>query len=358
MLFHPNPRDVLVIGLASGITIGSAATHSLDHIRVVEVEAAMVEAARQFAAYNHDVLNDPRLSLSINDARNELQFNPADYDVIVSEPSNPWMTVASNLFTEDFFRIGRSRLRPGGVFGQWIQTYSLAPDDLKAILAGFSDVFPHVLVFEAAKGVDLLALGSDRPLILDLPELEHRSSGIWVRADLARADVLSALDIAGRLQTGGEAVSSIVRGATANTDDNGLVEFAAPKALYLDTQDDEHGHAPGDRRDPCGVVASLVRTPDSPDSLRLEMIRRWIRRDQLSRASRAAEFFLDPASKYRLGSTSAPAARSGAFGCRPPETSPCGVVLALQSPYRVRARGVLAIPSLRVTAPLGAADEL
>ena len=302
LLFHPDPRDVLIIGLASGITIGSAATHPLDHIRVVEVEAAMVGAARAFAPFNHDVLNDPRVTLSINDARNELQFNPADYDVIISEPSNPWMTVASNLFTYEFFRIGRSRLRPGGVFGQWIQTYSLAPDDLKSILAGFSSVFPYVLVLEAANGVDLLALGSDRPLSVDLPALELRSSGIWVRADLARAGVFSALDIAARLQTGGEAVSSIVQGATVNTDDNGRVEFTAPKALYLDTQDANMALLQGADQDPMEVVSSVVKTNDPPDALRLEMVRRWVLRDQRSRASQAAGFFQDAGSKSQAES--------------------------------------------------------
>jgi spermidine synthase len=301
LLFHPDARDVLIIGLASGITIGSAATHPLEHIRVVEVEAAMVGAARAFAPFNHDILNDPRVTLSINDARNELQFNPADYDVIISEPSNPWMTVASNLFTYEFFRIGRSRLRPGGVFGQWIQTYSLAPDDLKSILAGFSRVFPHVLVFEAANGVDLLALGSDRPWPWT-SRARARSSGIWVRADLARAGVLSALDVAARLQTGGEAVSSIVRGATVNTDDNGQVEFRAPKALYLDTQDANMALLRGVQEDPMAVVSSVVRSPDPPDVLRLEMVRRWLRRDQRSRASQAAEFFQDPVSKSQAES--------------------------------------------------------
>jgi spermidine synthase len=294
LLFHPAPRDVLIIGLGTGITAGSAATHPVERMRVVEVEGAVLEAARRFQRFNHEVLDDPRVTLSINDARNELQFNPANYDVIVSEPSNPWMTVAANLFTEDFFRLGRSRLRPGGVFGQWIQTYSLTPATLRSILAGFHRAFPHVLVFETSNGIDLVVIGSDRPLVLDIEALDRRSSGLWVRADLARIGVGSALDLAGMLQTGGPAVDDLVRGARVNTDDNGLVEFAAPKSLYLDSQDANMTMLQGPGDDPLVLPASLIQTRESPERLRLEMVRRWARRDQKPRATRAASFFRDP----------------------------------------------------------------
>jgi len=294
LLFHAAPRDVAIVGLASGITAASAATHAVERIRVIEVEGAMVEAARHFAPFNRGVLDDPRLTLSINDARNELQFNPALYDVIISEPSNPWMTVASNLFTEDFFRIGRSRLRPDGVFGQWIQTYCLTPRSLGSILAGFHRVFPHVLVFAMTSGVDLVVIGSDRPLTLDLDELERRMAELWVRADLARVGVDGPLDLTAMLQTGGAALGKVVGGTPANTDQNGLVEFSAPKALYLDTQDQNLALLQGTASDPLRVFEGLVVPPPSDERLRLEMVRRWSAWDQKPRAARAIAFFADP----------------------------------------------------------------
>ena len=299
LLFHDSPRDVLVIGLASGITVASVATHPVDRIRVVEVEAEMVEAARYFGPYNNYVLDDPRVVLSINDARNELQFNTMTYDVIVSEPSNPWMTVAANLFTEDFFRIGKSRLRPGGVFGQWVQTYCLTPDNLRSILAAFRRSFPQVLVFETINGVDLLLICSDRPLAVDFGTLDRRASSLWIRADLARVGIRGAVDIAALLQTGGSALDDVLAGAVVNTDDSGVVEFAAPKALYLDTQDANLAMLQGRGADPLGVIAALVRTPESPDMLRFEMIRRWVLREQKPRARRAAAFLADPALRSR-----------------------------------------------------------
>jgi spermidine synthase len=297
LLLHPAPKDVLVVGLASGISVGSAASHPVSRIRVVEVEAAMIEAARLFGPYNGSVLDDPRVSISINDARNALQFDSTDYDVIISEPSNPWMTVASNLFTEDFFRIATTRLRPGGVFGQWIQTYCLAPEQLRSILAAFHRAFPHVLVFETLNGVDLLLVGSNQPMVLDTDRVDLAMRELRVRLDLGRVGISEATDLASQLQTGGGALDELLKGARVNTDDNGIVEFSAPKDLYLDSQDENLAMLQGDAEDPLAPVAALVRTSDSPDSFRLAMIRRWIQRGQASRARRAIPFFSDPIKK-------------------------------------------------------------
>ncbi len=294
LLFHPAPRNVLIVGLASGITVGAAASHPVESIRVVEIERTMLDAARCFAPYNGSVLDDPRVSVSVNDARNELELNPATYDVIVSEPSNPWMTVASNLFTQEFFGIVKSRLRPGGVFGQWVQAYCLEPPYLRSILAAIHGSFPHVTVFETGNGTDFLVVGSDRPLAFDRSELDTRMSDFRVKLDLARVGVSTPEDILAMLQTGGSEFERVVRGSRKNTDDNGLVEFAAPKALYVDSLAANLAMLQEYQVDPMSVVLGALRTPGEPDALRLELIPRWIRRGQRSRAERGAELILDP----------------------------------------------------------------
>jgi spermidine synthase len=299
LLLHPDPKDILIVGLASGMTVGSAARHPVDRIRVVEVEPAMVGAARCFSSVNYGVLDDPRVTLSLNDARNELQFNSATYDVIVSEPSNPWMTVASNLFTEDFFRIARTRLRPGGVFGQWIQMYCLTPEYLRSVLAAFRASFPSVLVFETGNGVDLIMLGSDRPLRLDFDALRTRMSEFQVMTDLSRVRIRGPEDLAGMLQTGGDDIDRITAGAHPNTDDNGYVEFAAPKLLYAETIDPNLAMLQGNGRDPLTPLRPLfVNSPDDGD-LRLGLVVRWVRRDDRPRAKTAIEHSPDPALRDR-----------------------------------------------------------
>ena len=294
LLIHPEAKQVLVIGLGSGITVGSVATHAVESVKVVEVEAAIVPAARLFAEHNGDVLDDPRISLSINDARNELQFNDAAYDVIISEPSNPWMTVASNLFTEDFFRIARTRLRPDGVFAQWIQTYSLGPEEVRSILASFRASFPEVGVFESMEGTDLIVLGSSRPIRLNAGQLESRLADLRVRLDLERVRIGRPLDILGRYQTGGRALQAIVAGARKNTDDNGLVEFAAPKALYSDTLYANAGLLQAGPADPLEVIREVFEGGPGEDELRRELIAVWRRRGYEERAEKAAKSFVNP----------------------------------------------------------------
>jgi spermidine synthase len=194
------------------------------------------------------------------------------------------MTVASNLFTTEFFRIAKSRLRPDGVFAQWIQTYSLAPEHLRSILAAVHGSFANVAVFETLNGVDLLVIGSDAPIRLSRAEIERRMSEFRVRLDLSRVDMRTAEDILAMIQASPEDVRTIASGATVNTDDNGLVEFAAPRALYLDTQD--------------ANMAMLQRhagvsDPGLPDGFRASILNRWIRRQQGARARMAAAYFLD-----------------------------------------------------------------
>ncbi|HEX6850897.1 MAG TPA: fused MFS/spermidine synthase [Candidatus Polarisedimenticolaceae bacterium] len=237
MLFRPGAKDVLVVGLASGISVGAVAAHPAETIRVVEVERAMVRAAREFARWNGDVLDDRRVEVVVDDARHFLRRDRGAYDVIVSQPSNPWMTVAANLFTREFFEIGRSRLRPGGVFGQWIQLYGLRPEDVASVVAAFRSSFPSVMLFSTMGGVDLVLLGSETPLRFDTASLDAAMSELRVRMSLGRVGIHRSDDLLPLFRVGDAEVDSLLGGAVTNSDDNGRVEFRAPKAMQLQTID-------------------------------------------------------------------------------------------------------------------------
>ncbi|NIM02008.1 MAG: hypothetical protein GTN89_14600 [Acidobacteria bacterium] len=270
LMMHADPKDVMVIGLASGISVGSAATHPVEAIRVIEVEKEMEPAARLFEEHNDYVLDDPRVVLSFNDARNELEFSSQTYDVIISEPSNPWMTVAANLFTEDFFRMAKTRLRPGGVFSQWVQNYYLPKEDLRSIIAAFRKSFPHVMLFETYEGIDLLMMGSQEPIFLDLQRLEERMAELRVRMDLGRIGIRSASNVLELFRLGPSAIDEIVAGAPSNTDDNARVEFSAPKTfgIYTLGENLEYLHRFAD--DPVEHL-SPAPSPEEADELRLEI---------------------------------------------------------------------------------------
>jgi spermidine synthase len=289
LLMHEQPKDVMVIGLASGISVGAVAAHAVDTIRVVEVEKAMEGAARLFADYNNNVLEDPRVELSFNDARNELEFSPRTYDVIISEPSNPWMTVASNLFTEDFFRMARTRVKPGGIFSQWVQNYYLPAEDLRSIIAAFQASFPEVLLFEAFDGVDLLLMGSQEPIRLDLEKLDHRMSELRVRLDLGRAGISHPLDIVGLLRLGPAEVVRMVEGAIRNTDDNAKVEFSAPKTLGLYSLPENLAIIRRYMTDPLEYVDPPITDPAMLDRINLIFASEWYRRGDYDLAISAAD---------------------------------------------------------------------
>jgi spermidine synthase len=236
MLLAPEPRNAMVIGFASGITVGAVTRYPVESVTAVEIEPAILGASRFFDPFNHRPLEDPRVRVVRNDGRNFLLVNDRRYDVIISEPSNPWMTVASNLFTREFFELGRSRLAPGGVFAQWLQLYGMSPDDLKALMRTFHAAFPHVLVFNTIEDADLILVGSERPLTFDLDDLSRRMSLLDVSVDLRRVDVKSPPDLLSYFILGTREVEAFTGAGPLNTDDNALIEFQAPKSLHYETR--------------------------------------------------------------------------------------------------------------------------
>ncbi len=233
-LFHPDPGTALVVGLASGVTAGSLATHPLERIDVVEIEAAVVEASRYFDGVNNRPLEDPRVRAVVNDGRNYLLFTDQRYDIIISEPSNPWLTGAANLFTLEYFDLTARRLAPGGISCQWIQAYNMTLPDLQSLLATYASVFEHVLLFNL-DGSDLLLLGSQRPLRFDTDALARRMSLLDVAIDLGRVRIRAVEDLLAWFSLGEVEIEGLARGAGLNTDDNARVEFAAPWSLFQET---------------------------------------------------------------------------------------------------------------------------
>lgn len=239
-VFAPEARDVLVIGLASGITAGSVALHSApERIDIVEIEPAIVEASHYFDAWNNRPLEDPRVNLVANDGRNFLVLQPeGSYDLVVSEPSNPWLTGVSNLFTREFFEMGRRRLRPGGVWAQWVQMYGMDTDDLRSLLGTFAAVYPHVRLFSTIEDADLVLVGSDRPLELDAAGVARMMAmDAAVAEDLRLIECGTPEDVIARYQADRERILAFAGDTPLNTDDNMRIEYSAPLHLHEDTAD-------------------------------------------------------------------------------------------------------------------------
>jgi spermidine synthase len=235
LLLRPQAREVLVIGLGSGVTAASALTHANTRVEAVEISPEVVQAAALFRHANGDVLRQPRLRLVVGDGRNHLRLTSKRYDVIISEPSNPWMAGVSSLFTRDFFRMARGRLLPGGLFCQWAHVYNLSLADLRTVIASFTDAFPHAALFMLNEG-DVLLLGGESPMEAPSPgELAARMAVPAVRADLEPVEIRDAHGFGSLFTLGGPGLAEWVAGAPRHTDDHPVLELRAPRTLHADT---------------------------------------------------------------------------------------------------------------------------
>lgn len=235
LLVHPDPRHVFVLGLGSGVTAAAVLAHPVERVEVLELEPAVIEASRFFAAAQGRSLADPRLRLVVGDGRSFLRAVPPPYDVIISEPSNPWIQGMAGLFSVEFFTQARERLRPGGVMLQWVQTYNLAPEDLRMVVATFRSVFPATSIWQPAVG-DLLLLGRIDASPLDLRSVRARWDALpGLRDDFARVPLGSWAGALGFFVLGEADAARLAEGSRLNTDDRLPLEWSAPRSVYLDT---------------------------------------------------------------------------------------------------------------------------
>ena len=231
LVLHPDPHDVAIIGLGSGVTLGAALRHGIDRADVIEISPEVVEASSFFADANGHALEDPRTRLLVGDGRLHLQLTSRRYDVIISEPSNPWMAGVASLFTREFFLATRDRLAPGGIFCQWAHTYDITEADLRSIAATFASVFPNGTMWLVAEN-DLLFIASN-----DLvgPRLDN-ISGAWQRpgvaADLEKVSVFEPFSLLSLYVGGPRELLRYSEGAFIQTDDRPLLEFSGPRGMY------------------------------------------------------------------------------------------------------------------------------
>lgn len=185
MALRSGAADVLIIGLGGGVTAGAIASHpGVRSLDVVEISPEVVQGARLFEQYNRRVLSDPRLRLVIDDAKSFLLSTDKQYDVIISEPSNPWMAGVASVFSREFYTNCKTHLAPGGLMVQWVQLYEFSDAALDIALATFSSEFPSVDIWHADTA-DLLLIGSLTPTEPDVDR---------VVAELAHPEVKSDLD--------------------------------------------------------------------------------------------------------------------------------------------------------------------
>jgi spermidine synthase len=225
LLFHPDPEKVMVIGLASGMTAGEALLYPVKQMDVLEINSQAVKACEFFTPWNNNCLTNPKSRIIVQDGRNHLELTQGKYDVIISEPSNPWMAGLANLFTLEFFETAKKRLNSSGIFVQWIHSYDMDWSTFAMVGRTFAEAFPDGLLMKMM-ATDFLLVGFSGKKDLDLALADKnlafagQSKNIAIKDPKVLFNLIVTEDLKGFFGSG-----------PFHTDNWPRLEFAAPKNL-------------------------------------------------------------------------------------------------------------------------------
>ena len=277
---HPRPQSSLVVGLGTGSSAGwLGAIPAMQRVDVVELEPVVLDVARACSAVNAGVMSNPKVHVTIADAREVLLTTERRYDIIASEPSNPYRAGIASLFTREFYLASRARLRPRGIFAQWVQSYAIDPETVRTIYATLTSVFPHVHTWWTTGG-DLTLIASAEPLVIDADALRAR-----LRTEPYRSAAMNAWRAAGaegflaHLFANESFARAAARQAeTINTDDLTVIEFGFARSLDAGTNLHEQIARDAER-----AGATRPRVRGAVDWAAVERMRPWLRRGERPR---------------------------------------------------------------------------
>jgi len=232
LLIKPDAMRYANIGFGSGLTVEALLSHSAPReVDTVEIEPAMVSGARSFIPRVIRPYRDPRSNIVIEDAKSFFARHGKRYDVIISEPSNPWVNGVAGLFTTEWYRDVKRYLAPGGLLVQWLQTYEFNDRLLGSILAALGENFADYEIYEM-NGVDLIvvAVAEGRvPRPGPLPLKEAAFMDQLKRLGITRAEEIAALSVGTKREI---APLFAPLAAPVNSDYRPFVQLEAPRARF------------------------------------------------------------------------------------------------------------------------------
>jgi predicted membrane-bound spermidine synthase len=234
LALKPETKSAAVIGIGTGLT-----THTLlqsldiERVETVEIESAMAEASRGFMPRNSGAFADPRSTILIDDAKSFFSTRNRKYDLIISEPSNPWVSGVSSLFTREFYRRIQKHLNPGGLLVQWIQLYEMDASLVATVLGALGAEFPHYAVF-APSDYDLLIMAGDAPVPLQAQARVFEHPG--VAKELWTIHVLTAGDLDARYLGSRATLEPLFAsyGMPANSDYAPVLDLNAARQRFME----------------------------------------------------------------------------------------------------------------------------
>ncbi len=236
MLVHPNAKSAMVIGLGTGTTSGwIAEIPTMERVDVVELEPIVVDIAGYYAPVNRNALQNPKHHIAVGDAREVLLTSRQQYDVIFSEPSNPYRAGIASLYTRDFYSSVVNRLGRNGLFVQWMQMYSIDAATMKTIYATISSVFPNVDTWTTTTG-DIVLVASREPIVYDANVMRQRLAVEPYRGSTHAAwRVETAEGVLAHFIGSEKLAHAAAKGVKIlNTDDRQVIEFSFARSLGRD----------------------------------------------------------------------------------------------------------------------------
>lgn len=224
LFLNPGAKDAFILGYGGGTTAKAMGMSKLERIDIVELDPAVIGAVKTLYNGRIPMQDDKRVSIKINDARESLLLNNARYDIIVSQPSHPWLMGASNIMNRDFFEIAKSRLSQDGIHGQWVPLFKIDVATLKSIIKAYTDTFEYVISFADTSTRDFLMFGSNKPIVIENAAIQEQIGNRDVKRVLARHNIDSVDDVMGYFALSREELVNISASAEPATDKNLLAE--------------------------------------------------------------------------------------------------------------------------------------
>jgi spermidine synthase len=233
---HPGARTIANIGMGSGLTSHTAlALPDIERIDTIEIEQAIVEGAKFFIPKTSRVFYDDRSNIYIDDARTFFSTRQSKYDLIISEPSNPWVSGVSSLFTVEFYNSVSKHLNNGGLLVQWIHIYEFNLDLLVSIMKAISRIFPYYSVYFADNSNLILLANMNNPIGTPDPSIFE---SIAMREQLSVIHVNNIEDLKFRFLGDQSLYNPYIKQSAipANSDYNQYLDLKAQKSRFLEEQ--------------------------------------------------------------------------------------------------------------------------
>lgn len=225
---HPSPKRALVVGLGTGSSAGWLGdVPGIEAVDVVEIEPGILNLARnEFAPVNRGAMTNPKVRTIVGDARELLSVQGPSYDLIVSEPSNPYRAGIASLFTKEYYQAARARLASGGMFAQWVQGYEIDARSVYEVYATLASAFPYVETW-VTQPTDLLFVCYSDPPSWTVDSLRSRFAAPPYRQAIERTWITDSVEgvLAHHLASPALGKTIAEQGATVNTDDSNVLEY-------------------------------------------------------------------------------------------------------------------------------------